>query len=224
MRRFRIMYVLLAVAGVAGCQSFPPSDFPEEFSKPLPAQKLEPGDEIEIAFLDAADMNASQTIRRDGGITLKLIGEVHAAGKTPDALRKELIEKYAPQLQVKEVNVVVKTIQPVFVMGAVMKPGWVAMGHPLGVLEAVALAGGFDEEWAEVRRVLVIRDEGGTQKSYALNFGAQLSGRELETALFYLRPFDLVYVPRLTTPRSAAWGDTRGGGASPFAPSGQVAK
>ena len=225
MRHFVAVFASCAAAALTGCQSFPPSDFPAECSQPPTLQQLLPGDEVEITFLDAPDLNASQFIRSDGGITLKLIGEVHAAGKTPDALRKELIEKYASQLQVKEVGVSVKNVQPVFVLGAVLTPGRVPMVHPLSVLEAVAQAGGFDEEWAEVRRVLVIRDENGEHKSYLLNLGNFLSGREREMPVFYLRPFDVVYVPRMGSQRSLTWGDTRSGSgsASPMAPSGRVA-
>ncbi len=207
-------------AGLTSCQSFPESNFPPECSQPPPTPPLMAGDEVQITFLDASELNTTQVVGQNGNISLKLVGEIKAAGKTPQALRKEVIDKYASQLQVKEVDVAVKNAQPAFVTGAVLTPGRVDLGHPLTVLEAIAEAGGFDEEWAEVRRVMVVRNEEGMHKVFTLNFGGLLSGRQTSTAVFYLRPFDVVYVPRLSNPRSGGWGTTssRPAGTPPVPP------
>ena len=203
MKTLNIIVFALAVSAVllCGCQTFPPSDFPEEFSIRPEATQLMPGDEIEIAFLGATDLNTTQVIRRDGGITLKLIGDVQAAGLTPQKLQEELIKRYASQLQVKELAITLKTPPPVFVSGAVLAPGRVDMKFPLTVLDAIMLAGGFNEEWAEFRKVLVIRNENGMHRTYTVNFGSLLTGGVEEKA-FYLKPFDMVYVSRVAISRS----------------------
>lgn len=204
-RNTLVWTLMLSAVLLCGCKSFPPSNFPAEFSTPPEATQLMPGDEIEIAFLGAADLNTTQVIRRDGGITLKLLGDVQAAGRTPQQLQKELIGRYTPQLQVKELSITLKSPPPVFVSGAVRAPGRVDMKFPITVLDAIMLAGGFDEEWAEIRQVFVIRNENGTHRTYAVNFGGLLKGGAKVRA-FYLKPFDTVYVSRLSSPRSAPGG------------------
>src|ERR1700677_4827949 len=66
---------------------------------------LREGDEVKIAFPGSPTLDTTQQIRRDGKITLSLVGEVNAAGLTPDALQTNLIALYAPQISSKEVNV-----------------------------------------------------------------------------------------------------------------------
>ena len=189
-----------------GCQSFPPSKVSPEHSVPPITTELMAGDELEISFLGAPDLDTTQTIRRDGGITVKLLGEVHAAGKTPKQLREELMSGYESQIQVKEVNVVLKTPAPVFVSGAVVKPGSIAMTHPMSALESIMQAGGFKETEAEMRNVIVIRHDGSKYRGYPLNFQALLKKGD-EEPTFYLKPFDIVYVPRTLITRVNQWVD-----------------
>ncbi len=198
-----ILLVALTVSTIllSGCQTFPPSVFPEEFSVRPEATQLMPGDEIEIEFLGATDLNTTQVIRRDGCITLKLLGDVQAAGRTQQKLQEELIKRFASQLQVKELSITLKSPPPVFVSGAVLAPGRVDMKYPLTVLDAIMLAGGFNEEWAEFRKVLVIRNENGVHRTYTLNFGNLLTGGSDQKA-FYLKPFDMVYVSRVSVSRA----------------------
>jgi len=67
---------------------------------------LHEGDTLRISFPGAPTLNTVQQIRRDGRVTLSLIGEFKAAGLTPPDMEKELITLYGPQLQTKEVTVV----------------------------------------------------------------------------------------------------------------------
>ena len=198
------LLVPIAVVAVAGCQAFPRSRFPEEYSMPPMTMVLMAGDEVEISFLGAPDLNTTQVLRRDGAITLKLLGDVQAAGKTPKELRNELMQKYASQLQVKEVTVVLRTPAPVFVSGAVLKAGSIPMGHPMTALEAIMQAGGFNETEAEVRNVIVIRHDGSKYRGYSINFKPLLRKGAPEP-IFYLQPFDIVYVPRTLIVKVNQW-------------------
>lgn len=168
----------------------------EEHSLPDECMFLEPGDTLEVSFLGAPDLDLTQKIRRDGFIAMRLLGEVRAAGKTPDMLRKELERLYAPKLQIKEVTVLVQSSGPVFVGGSVAEPGEIIMEHPITALEAIMRAGGFDTMTAEVRRVVVVRHNAGKRKrsAYELDFKPVLQGKDGYP--FYLQPYDIVYVPR----------------------------
>jgi hypothetical protein len=93
-----------------------------------------------------------------------------AVGMTPAELEKEIIKLYSSQLVPKEVTVtVVSSSFPVFVSGAVIRPGKILSDHPITALEAIMEAGGFDYTKANLGHVTVIRNEGGRVKNYTLN-------------------------------------------------------
>jgi polysaccharide export outer membrane protein len=160
-----------------------------EHTEPL---LLREADVLKISFLGAPSLNTTQTIRRDGKITLPDGGEMDAAGKTPTELEKDLADHYASQLVSKEVTVTVQSSSfPIFVTGAVAKPGKVIADHPMTVLEAVMESGGFDYSRANLKAVKIIREK--PPGNFTLNFKGLLEGHQPEA--FYLKPFDIVYVP-----------------------------
>jgi polysaccharide export outer membrane protein len=104
-----------------------------------------------------------------------------------------LIELYAPQLSTKEVSVEVQSsAYPVYVTGAVLRPGKILSSHSITALEAVMEAGGFDPIKADMKHVVVIRKEGGGTKNYVLNLKAVIDGKT--GAPFYLKPSDIIFV------------------------------
>jgi protein involved in polysaccharide export with SLBB domain len=152
-------------------------------------------------------------IRRDGCIALRLVGDYHAEGKTPTTVQKELTTLYSDQLQVKEMAVEVKSPAPVFVTGAVkmasrMGTGMgnrLVMDRPMTALEAIMQSGGFDENEAEPRSVIVIRHEGDKWVGYPMDLSPALKGESGPS--FYLEPFDVVYVPRTRITKANQWVD-----------------
>jgi polysaccharide export outer membrane protein len=189
--------LLLAVFTFTGCQTSKLN----ESSKQIAPEKyhseiitLQEGDDLKISFPGSASLDTTQQIRRDGKISLPLVGEVQAAGVTPEDLQENLIKLYAPQISSKEVIVTVESSAfPVYVTGCVIRPGKISSDKPLTALEAVMEAGGFDYEKANLRNVRVIRSEDGVSKSYTLNLKLALNGNEDKQ--FYLKPSDIVYVP-----------------------------
>jgi len=156
---------------------------------------LREGDAVRIAFPGSPNLDTTQQIRRDGKISLSLVGEVDAKGLTPDELQKKLIDLYAPQISSKEINVSVASSSfPVFVNGAVVHPGKVMSDHPLTALEAVMEAGGYDPNTANLKAVKVIRNENGKLKNYQINLKDILDGKSDKA--FYLEPGDILVVPQ----------------------------
>jgi len=154
---------------------------------------LREGDSIRVAFAGVPTMDTTLPIRRDGKITLPLVGEVEAVGLTPTALQQKLVALYAPQLVNKEVTVaVISSSFSVFVSGAVLRPGRINSERPLTLLEAVMEAGGIDFAKANASAVVVIRQSEANRR-YDFNLKAILEGKSTET--FYLKPSDVVIVP-----------------------------
>lgn len=155
---------------------------------------LREGDTIRISFPGAPSLDTLQKIQPDGKIGLKLIGEVQAAGLTPSALEKELIRSYGSQLQTKEISVTVESsAYPVYLTGAVLRPGKILLDRPATALEAIMEAGGFDYAKAKLKKVTVIRHENGRTEHFILDMRGILQAKKTEQ--FNLKPSDIIYVP-----------------------------
>jgi len=168
---------------------------------------FEPGDIIEVKFFYTPELDITQTVRPDGRISLQLIHEVTAQGRTAEELRDELMKLYDPHLRAPEIAVVARSFynQRVFVGGQVLKPGVVQMPGRMTALEAVMEVGGFDLRAAERKSVLVIRYTGGRRYAYKLDLKKAVAGDE--TKPFYLQPKDVVHVPRTKISKLNQWID-----------------
>jgi len=184
--------VCVVVVPLSSCTTTTYS-FQEDWT-PYASIKLIEGDSLSITFPGSPDLNTTQRIRRDGKIDLKTVGEYPAAGKTPAELEKEILKLYEKDLVLKEVSVILQSSSyTVFVTGSVMHPGKLMAERPISALEAIMEAGGFDNAKANMRRVVILRNEEGQLKRYVLNLKCVLDGKCKK--LFYLRPSDIVYVP-----------------------------
>jgi len=154
---------------------------------------LNAGDEVRIAFPAAPELNQTQKIGTDGSLSLPLVGDVHAAGKSPSQLQSELANLYKSQLQDSEVNVTVTArAVPVVVSGAVQKPGKIVFERPATVLEAIMEAGGFTPE-ADMKKVSIIRIVKGEHYSQTIDMRPILRGQP--TPAVYVANGDVIYVP-----------------------------
>jgi len=196
----KLACVLMAAASaLTGCNSMPQpesTESPKTAAAQTHSEKivLREGDVLKIKFPGSANFDTTQPIRRDGKINLSLVGEVEAAGLTPDDLQKKLVELYAAQMSSKEITVQVESSTfPVFVTGEVVRPGKIMSDHPMSALEAVMEAGGFKYDTANMKAVRIVRNENGVMQHYTLDLKAVLQGNE--TKPFYLKPGDIVFVP-----------------------------
>ena len=190
---------LVVLALAAGCQTQPP--LPPVASQSAPATEiitLRDGDVLKIAFPANADLNTTQPIRRDGMISMPLVGEVKAVGKTPAELEKDLIDLYSTQLLSKRITVEVQSSSfPVYVSGSVLRPGKIMSDHPMTAFDAIMEAGGYDSAKADLKRVVVIRQEGGRNQKFILNLKLVMEGKPGEP--FYVKPGDVITVPEKFT-------------------------
>jgi len=187
------MIMLLGLAVLAGCHSARFSNLDED-KPPSEPIVLNEGDSVRITFPGAPNLNTTQQIKRDGRIALQLVGEVQASGLTAGQLEKKLLELYGPQLQTKQVTVAIESANfPVYVTGAVLRPGKILCDRPMTALEAIMEAGGFDYAKANQKEVMIIRHENGHIEHFKLNLKKVMDGQQSEP--FNLKPFDIVKVP-----------------------------
>ena len=185
-----ISVVLIVVfCGCATAPTHPPTA--EDLTPPL--LTLAPGDVIEITFAGATNLTGMHRIGPEGTITMPLVGQIEAAGKTSEQLQNQLVGAYSGEL--RDTNIVVSIAgsgNVIYIDGAVLRPGKITLERPLTALEAVEEAGGFAET-ANRKKVTVIRYKGSANSVIELNLEPVLTGGQVPP--FYLRPRDIVHVP-----------------------------
>ena len=155
---------------------------------------LASGDVVKLTFSSAPELNQSQKVRTDGKLSLPLVGEVDAGGKTVGQLQAELIELYKAQLKTPEVTVSLDaSVTTVTVSGAVNKPGKLAFERPTTVLQAIMEAGG-PSTFGTLKRVRLMRVVNGVYKSQLMDLHDL--GKEMRP--FYVRDNDVIYVAQST--------------------------
>ena len=156
--------------------------------------RLGPEDVIEVSVYGEKDLSIAVPVRPDGKVSIPLIGELPASGKTATELQKEIAQKYARFISEPAVTVVVKEINSpkVSVLGEVKTPGMYKIKDRATVLDAIAMAGGLTE-YAKRDKVTIIRlDTSGQQSLLKVNLKDQIKGRRADP--FYVLPYDKIYV------------------------------
>jgi polysaccharide export outer membrane protein len=162
-----------------------------------PAYRLYPGDVLDVAAPSAPELARTVTIQPDGRISLPLIEPVMAADRSVAQLEAELTQAYTSQLVRPRIDVDVKTATPlrVFVGGEVGKPGVYDMPGDITALQAVLMAGGFNNTGQDKSVVIVRRGQDGRPMMRHANLHAAIFKADM-TDQVPLRRFDIVYVPR----------------------------
>lgn len=153
-------------------------------------------DVLTITVWHEPDISRSVPVRPDGKISLPLVGEVQAAGTTTPELEKQLKASLARFLKDPELTVMVAEIrsQRINVVGQVMHPGAFAMTQSMGVLDAIAIAGGL-RDFAKKGSIYVLREsENGNRARLPYDYKAVLKGKQ-DAQEIRLRPNDTVVVP-----------------------------
>jgi len=193
LRSLGLVATLLVAFLAIGCGPSPESyNIPAEALAPRTKTTLSVGDVLRITYPGAPEYNQLQTIAPDGRISLPSVGTVTASGRSISSLQAGLTSSYEAYLS--DPTVVIAVEQPaaaVYVAGEVNKPGKVPLTRTMTALEAVMEAGGFSR-FANPKQVFVVRNQGGSQKRYALNLSDTLAGYENQA--FYVRPYDVIYV------------------------------
>ncbi len=158
--------------------------------------KIGPSDVLEvIVWREVAISRNDVLVRPDGRISLPLVDDVVAAGLTPMELKDVITKNLRRYIESPQVYVTVKEprSQGCSVLGNVQKPGRYLMLSPTNVLQALALAGGFNE-WAHKDDVVIIRGTGTKQRRLPFEYSEVISGQKPEQNI-RLQPGDVVVVP-----------------------------
>src|SRR6266853_2814793 len=184
--------LLFAALVCGGCQSpLPPLPYPPG---PKTAVRLSPGDVIKVAYADESIPDQAQKIRRDGKLSLPLIGEVTAAGKRVIDFQHELVRRYEGQLESNEVLVTLENgTATVTIAGFANKPAAYPFDRPTTVYQAVMQAGGVSD-YGSASNIHLTRIINGEQRSETVNLRPTIRGESTKPT--YVEDGDVIYISR----------------------------
>lgn len=186
-----------ALAGSSGAQEPPGQTAPAVPGAPASATTyiIGAGDVLQVFVWKEPELTREVKVRLDGGMTLPLVGEVEAAGRTTTDLTTHLRSAYARFISSPNVTVELRQANSArfYVLGQVLNPGEYPITGRVTVVQALALAGGF-KEFAKTEEIVILRQQGDSQAFLPFNY-RKLSGGSSSSQNIDLRPGDTVLVP-----------------------------
>lgn len=154
------------------------------------------GDTIEVQVWNEPNLSRIQKVRLDGRISLALIGDLEAVGKSPRELAAQIEKNYSTSVASPSVTVILnQSSQRYYVIGQVKQTGEFPLDSQLTVLQALARSGGFTE-WAKTTKIMVIRRDANGEQSLPFDYDAVTKKNDLSKLLqLQLAPGDTIIVP-----------------------------
>jgi len=200
-RSVRIVVVGLALL-LGACASVSNSGAPPKIDPAVPAVSvyhIGVDDILQISVWHNPDLDAKVPVRPDGMISVPLIGDVEAGGKTPAEVSAEIADKLKTYVRDPQVAVILTELRSheylsrVRVTGAVRQPISVPYRQGMTMLDAVLAAGG-TTDFAAADRTELYRKEGDATRAYAVHLDDILKKGDLGTN-YPAQPGDVITVP-----------------------------
>jgi polysaccharide export outer membrane protein len=184
--------LVFALLACGGCQTpLPPLPNPPGPKTPV---RLSPGDVIKVAYADETVPDQTQKIRRDGKVSLPLIGEVTAAGKKVIDFQHQLFNSYDGKLDTNEVLVTLENgSATVIVSGFANKPGAIEFDRPTTVYQAIMEAGGVSD-YGSLGNIHLTRVINGVQRTESFSLRPDVRGQPIIPR--YVQDGDVIYISR----------------------------
>ncbi len=153
------------------------------------------GDVLEVNVWREPMLSGEAIVRNDGMISLTLVGEVEAAGRTTSDLKEEIQARLKKFIGDPVVTVMLKTpaSQKFYVIGEVKTPGEFDLVKEMTVVQGIARAGGFTE-WADKDGIIVLRRTDGAEQRLPVRYKDIVKGKDMSQNLM-LRANDTIVVP-----------------------------
>jgi len=168
---FRSLLCVLVLVVVVGCGGAGATVEPDVKPQPVPGEQQEyrigPGDQLKVFVFNQPDLSVEVPVRPDGLVSTPLIEDMHAAGKTPSELARDMEKKLAEYIRSPSVNVIVTGFvgnygDQVRVVGQAAHPQALPYRSGMTLLDVMIAVGGLGEFAAGNRARLIRRVEGKT--------------------------------------------------------------
>jgi polysaccharide export outer membrane protein len=183
------------LSGKSNGDSSPSADQTSKSATDDPNYAIGPDDEVSVNVWKEPDISRTISVRPDGKISLPLLNDIQAAGLTPMQLSSEISERLKKFIESPQVTIIItkSNSQRVFILGEVSRAGAYSLLPNMTMLQALSSAGGFTQ-FANLKKIYVLRTENGKQIRLLFNYKEVVSGRRPEQNIF-LKPGDTIVVP-----------------------------
>jgi polysaccharide export outer membrane protein len=148
------------------------------------AYLIGPSDVLDISVWGEAALSRQVTVRTDGFISLPLVGDIAAVGKSPSQLQKSI--EYSLTRFIKDPRCAVIVVEPrskrFYVEGQVVRPGFFLLDQEMNLTQAISLAGGFTQ-WADKNNIVILRTMDGGQVRIKADYARIVKGKDRNIAV-----------------------------------------
>jgi polysaccharide export outer membrane protein len=206
LKRFIGMVVAAAMlAAVPACasakeQELPPAPFVPDGATPGEDYTIGPLDALTVFVWRNPELGAQVQVRPDGRITLPLINDMVAVGKTPAKLSDDIRDALSTYISDPIVSVIINNFSGTFaqqirIVGAAEKPATVAYRSDMTLLDAMISVGGLSQFAAGNRAKLIRYDPvSKKQQEFRLRIDSLLKRGDIK-ANVKLQPGDVIIIP-----------------------------
>lgn len=197
-----LIFAALGLPALAGCgaqSELPPASAAHQAPGTAPLYRIGPGDNLSIFVWRNEDLSVEVPVRPDGRISVPLLEDLVASGKTPTELAREIEVSLARYVQNPLVTVVVTQFvgaytEQVRVVGEAASPSAIPYRANMSLLDAIIAVGGVTE-FAAGNRAKLVRTIDGEQKQFALRIDDLIKDGDID-ANVELLPGDVIIIPQ----------------------------
>jgi polysaccharide export outer membrane protein len=189
--------VVLIVTGCGGAPPLPPA--PPASSLPSAEYRIGPGDSLNIFVWRNPELTLTVPVRPDGRLSIPLVEDVVAIGKTPTTLAREFEERLSKYVKEPLVTVIVDGFvgpipEQIRVIGEAAQPRALPYRADMTLLDVMIAVGGLTR-YAAGNDSVIIRTAQGEQNTYSVHLNSLIRDGDIESNVA-LRPGDILIIPQ----------------------------
>jgi polysaccharide export outer membrane protein len=192
-RRWSVTLALVAVCALGACASSPTYNWKEESAL---GYRIGPGDSLRVVVWKHEELSTQVAVRPDGAISLPLVGDVPATGRSASEIAGDVqtrLHRFYQDDPPVTVQVTEVKSYKIYIVGEVNKPGEYAPSHEVTVLMGLSLAGGFTR-FADSNRIVIVRRDARGERRIPFDYSAVVEHGDLQQNIA-LELGDTVIIP-----------------------------
>ena len=187
----------LSMAGCGGALELPPA--PPASSLPSAEYRIGPGDNLNIFVWRNPELTVTVPVRPDGRVSIPLVEDVVAIGKTPTSLAREYEQRLGKYIREPLVTVIVTGFvgpipDQVRVIGEAAQPRSLPYRADMTVLDAMIAVGGLTR-YAAGNDSVIVRTANGVQTTYTVHLRDLIRDGDISSNVA-LQPGDILIIPQ----------------------------
>ena len=188
---------VLFVAGCGGGPTLPPA--PPASSLPSAEYRIGPGDNLNIFVWRNPELSITVPVRPDGRLSIPLVEDVVAIGKTPTVLAREYEQLLGKYIKEPLVTIIVTGFggpipDQIRIIGEAAQPRTLPYRADMTVLDAMIAVGGLTR-YAAGNDTVLIRTAQGEQNTYSVHLNSLIRDGDIDSNVA-LRPGDILIIPQ----------------------------